>query len=101
MSAPVKFTLILYVSESRRRDSQHVTADVQCWQDEKCIANISLSQGWEFTWPEGTSLDTAENYASAAARIAARHLGDIQMSAVEKEILNYRAALEAGSSHDA
>jgi hypothetical protein len=99
MSAKVSFTLVVFASERRNGQGQYLTANVQVWNDQKHLCDVQLLQGHEYEWPEHGDRDTAEGYAVNAARVLARALSEVHMSAVEKEIMNQRSELQEQADH--
>lgn len=99
MSAPVRFALIMSVTE--HFDPFRITLDarVQCWAPDGHIVTIDLIDHAYVELPAEVDTDIVENYAVAAAREAARRLAETQMSAVEKEIVNRRAEIAEAPRH--
>ena len=84
MSAPVRYSLNVSVIDSYREGAKpFLDIDCQVWRDAEHITTIKLVQLQEFDWPEAADLDSVENYALVATRVAARWLANIQMDAVE------------------
>lgn len=97
MSAPVRFTLVIFAGESRSRHAQHITASVQCWQGETCVQTVDLLVGSEFEFPPEADISTVETFAAAMARIAKRKIEDVAASALAKQILNRRSEIGGNS----
>lgn len=94
MSAPVRFALLVHVSERFDGRTPYISPRVQVWSQEKHIVTINLGDYQDLHLPETADVDTVEGYAVAAARAAARHLADWHMSAVETGSLHTRVAME-------
>lgn len=97
MSAPVSFTLVVFAGDNRRGGPPYMTASVQCWREGQCIQTVDLATGWDFDWPDGADLSTAETFGAVTARVVARKLEDVAAAAIKAGSLNHRTDLEGGT----
>lgn len=91
----VRFNLSLQVIESNSiLGRQFMVIDVQAWNGDTHIASVKLADFVVFEWPEHAGRENMEDYALNACRVVARHLADVQMSAIEANSLHTRKSFE-------
>jgi hypothetical protein len=88
MSAPVSFCLSLLVNQVEGHEHPFMDASVQVWSEGRHVTTYKLVSLQTFHWPESADINSAENYAVVAARVAARALANVQMEAVENDTLH-------------
>ena len=92
---PVRFNLSLQVIESSSIPGrQFMAIDVQAWNGDTHVTTVKLADIVPFDWPEHAGRDNVEDFALNACRVVARHLADVQMSAIEANGLHTRKSYD-------
>lgn len=89
MQGEFRLSLSIQVLEVSSWDTPALFASVQVWKGQEHLTTVSLIDLMRVALPESAPLDTIENYAAVAARVAGRALDEVQFTAIEQKTLHH------------